>query len=178
MLFTRTAIDGAFIVDLEGKHDERGSFARTFCSREFAAAGIDFKVAQVNLSRNTVRHTLRGLHTQVAPHAEAKLVQCVQGSIFDVAVDVRDGSPTRGAAVTVELAATNDRLFYIPAGCAHGFLTLESESDLIYYMGTHFVADAGTGFRWDDPAFAISWPASPAVISSRDASYPDFGQPL
>lgn len=174
MRFALTDIEGALIVDLDVQSDERGGFARIYCGEEFAAEGIDFRPMQVNLSRNTACHTLRGLHTQDARHAEAKLVQCVRGRIFDVAVDVRPGSPTHGNIVTVDLTASNNRLFYIPPGCAHGFLTLAADSDLIYYMGTVFIPGVGIGFRWDDPAFAIEWPARPAVISARDATYPDF----
>ncbi len=174
MRFAATDIEGAFIVELDIRSDERGGFARIFCGEEFAAAGIDFRPMQVNLSRNTAGHTLRGLHTQDIRYAEAKLVQCVRGRIFDVAVDVRSGSPTYGHVVTVDLAATGNRLFFIPPGCAHGFLTLTADSDLVYYMGTPFVRDVGIGLRWDDPAFAIDWPARPAVISARDATYPDF----
>lgn len=174
MRFAPTNIDGAFIVEFDIRSDERGGFARIFCGEEFAAASIAFRPMQVNLSRNTACHTLRGLHTQDTRHAEAKLVQCIRGRIFDVAVDVRSGSPTYGHVVTVDLEASGNRLFFIPPGCAHGFLTLTGDSDLIYYMGTQFVPDVGIGFRWDDPAFAIDWPAAPAVISVRDATYPDF----
>ncbi len=174
MRFRPTAIDGAFLVDLDMHADERGAFGRVFCGEEFRAAGISFEVAQVNLSRNAARHTLRGLHTQLPPHEEPKLVQCIRGALFDVAVDLRPESPTRGAVATVELTAAADRLFYIPPGCAHGFLTLEPETDLVYYMGSAFVPGVGMGIRFDDPAFAIPWPHPPAMISARDAAYPDF----
>ena len=132
-------------------------------------------MVQANLSSNGPLSVLRGLHAQRAPFAEPKLVQCVRGAIFDVAVDLRPESPTRGRTAAVELAAGADRLFFIPAGCAHGFLTLAAGSDVLYYMGASYVPDAGIGVRWDDPAFAIDWPAAPAVISERDAGYPDFG---
>jgi dTDP-4-dehydrorhamnose 3,5-epimerase len=174
MRFGPTAIDGAFLVDLDMHGDDRGAFGRLFCTALFERAGIAFEIAQVNLSRNSARHTLRGLHTQLPPHEEPKLVHCVRGSLFDVAVDLRPRSPTRGAVATVELTATQDRLFHIPAGCAHGFLTLEHDTDLVYYMGRAFVPGVGIGIRFDDPAFAIPWPHSPAVISDRDAAYPDF----
>jgi dTDP-4-dehydrorhamnose 3,5-epimerase len=174
MEFRPTAIAGAFIVELQPQADERGSFARTFCTDEFARAGIDFDAVQVNLSLNTACHTLRGMHLQGEPHGEAKLVQCVRGRIFDVAIDLRRTSPSWMSVVSVELDADADRLFYIPPGCAHGFLTLEAHSDLLYYMGTRFVPGVGLGVRWDDPAFGIDWPAAPAVISDRDASYPDY----
>ncbi|MGI4880469.1 MAG: dTDP-4-dehydrorhamnose 3,5-epimerase family protein [Janthinobacterium lividum] len=176
MKFEPTAIEGAYVIELAVQHDSRGSFARTFCRDTFRVAGIDFEVVQANLSRNDACHTLRGLHTQRAPHAEPKLVQCVRGAIFDVAVDLRTHSPSRGAVVAVELAATGDRMFFIPPGCAHGFLTLEPDCDLIYYMGAEFVPGTGIGVRWNDPAFDIAWPAPPSAISERDANYPDFGK--
>lgn len=174
MHFVSTRVQGAFIVELDAMQDARGSFARTFCGDEFAAAGIDFAVVQANVSRNAQRLTLRGLHLQADPHGEAKLVQCVRGRIFDVAVDLRPGSPTWRHYAAVELDADGDRLFFIPPGCAHGFLTLEDDSDLIYYMGSAYVAGVGTGVRWDDPAFGITWPAAPRVISERDAGYADY----
>lgn len=176
MRFVSTAIEGAFRVELTPAVDARGSFARSYCTTEFAAAGIDFRIAQLNLSRNPRAGTLRGLHGQLPPHEEAKLVQCVRGRVFDVAVDLRPGSPTRLAHVAVELDADGDTLFYIPPGCVHGFLTLTDHADLLYHMGNAFVPGAGFGVRWDDPAFAVAWPAAPAVISDRDASYPDFAR--
>jgi dTDP-4-dehydrorhamnose 3,5-epimerase len=169
-----TAIAGAFRIERQPVADARGSFARTFCADSFAAAGIDFRIAQMNLSRNPHVHTLRGLHGQQPPHEEAKLVQCVRGRIYDVAVDVRPGSPSRGCWVGVELAGAGETSFYIPPGCLHGFLTLEPDSDVLYHMGTAFVAGVGIGARFDDPAFGIAWPAAPAVISDRDATYADF----
>ncbi|MFQ3665457.1 MAG: dTDP-4-dehydrorhamnose 3,5-epimerase family protein [Sphingomonadaceae bacterium] len=174
MQFHETQVAGAFLVDVDLSRDARGAFGRLFCQQAFRRAGIHFEVLQTNISRNPTLHTLRGLHTQRPPHEEPKLVQCTSGRVFDVAVDLRPGSPTRGAVVTVELAADSDRLFYIPPGCAHGFLTLEPHSTLIYYMGAPFVPGVGMGVRFDDPAFAIPWPAPPAVISPRDAGYPDF----
>ena len=174
MRFVPTAVEGAFIVELEPQIDDRGSFARTFCETEFAAAGIDFRPVQLNLSRNPRGNTLRGLHLQNDPHGEAKLVQCVRGQIFDVAVDLRPASPTFRAHATVELDANEDWLFYIPQGCAHGFLTLAADSDVLYHMGTAFVPGVARGVRWDDPAFDIAWPVRPKVISDRDASWPDF----
>jgi dTDP-4-dehydrorhamnose 3,5-epimerase len=174
MQLVPTAIAGAFRIERQPVADARGSFARTFCVDAFAAAGIDFRIAQMNLSRNPHVHTLRGLHGQQPLHEEAKLVQCVRGRIFDVAVDVRPDSPSRGRWVGVELAGEGETSFYIPPGCLHGFLTLEPDSDVLYHMGTAFVAGVGIGARFDDPAFGIAWPAAPAVISDRDASYPDF----
>lgn len=174
MRFEPTSVAGAFIVVLDGHGDERGRFARVFCGAEFADVGIDFTPVQVNLSRSPVTGTLRGMHRQAAPHEEAKLVHCVRGRIFDVAIDLRRDSPSFGRHVGVELAADADRLFYIPPGCAHGFLTREPDSDVVYYMGTAFVPGVGMGVRWNDPAFGISWPDVPSVVSDRDAHYPDY----
>jgi dTDP-4-dehydrorhamnose 3,5-epimerase len=174
MRLVPTAIEGAFIVEPLVNTDSRGSFGRVFCGKLFADAGIDFEAVQINLSRNTHRHTLRGLHTQQSPHEEAKLVHCVRGGIFDVAIDLRPDSTSHGCVVSIELKAAIDRMFFIPKGCAHGFLTLEPDTDVLYYMGTAFVPDVGLGVRWNDPSFAIDWPALPAVISDRDASYPNY----
>ncbi len=174
MRFEPTPIDGAFTVHMEPVSDARGSFARSFCAEEFARAGIAFTVPQANLSRNPHRHTLRGLHGQAPPHEEPKLVQCVRGRIFDVAVDLRPASPTYRRHHAVTLDADADTLFYIPPGCLHGFLTLANSSDVLYLMGAPFVPGTAIGARWNDPAFGIDWPAAPAIISDRDASYADF----
>jgi dTDP-4-dehydrorhamnose 3,5-epimerase len=171
MRFLPTAVDGAYVIEIDVHSDERGAFARTFCEDEFRAAGIDFRPVQMNISRNRHRHTLRGMHYHPAPHEEPKLVQCVRGRIFDAAVDLRPGSPTYLKTAHVELDAEGDRLFYIPPGCAHGFLTLADRSDVLYGMGIAYVPGVALGQRWDDPAFDIPWPARPAVISERDASY-------
>ena len=174
MKFTPTAIAGAYLVTMQPITDDRGSFARSFCTAEFAAAGIDFTPVQINLSRNPQVHTLRGLHYQADPHGEAKLVQCARGRLFDVAVDLRRDSPSFGAHVALTLDADGDDLFFIPAGCAHGFLTLADNSDVLYHMGTAFVPGVGLGVRWNDPAFDIAWPAEPKLMSPRDAGYADF----
>lgn len=172
MRFEPVAVAGAYIVHLEPHADERGAFARTYCGAEFRGAGIEFAPVQCNLSRNPQPGTLRGMHFQRPPHEEPKLVQCVKGRVFDAIVDVRRTSPSFGKASWTELGDANDRMFYIPPGCAHGFLTLEPDSDLIYYMGSSFVGDAAEGVRWDDPELGIAWPAAPQLISARDASYP------
>ena len=174
MRFMTTAVDGAFVVEREVHADARGSFERTFCEAEFAAAGIEFRAVQLNLSRNPHAATLRGMHFQPAPHAEAKLVQCVRGRIFDVALDMRRGSPTYLAHAAVELDARGSASLYIPAGVAHGFVTLVDGSDVLYHMGSTHVAGAGDGVRWDDPTFGIAWPLVPRLISDRDAAYPDY----
>lgn len=174
MEFVATGIEGAFLVNPPAHSDDRGSFARLFCAEAFAAHGIAFEVVQANLSRNPVRNTLRGMHFQAQPHGEPKLVHCAAGRIFDVAIDLRPASPTFRRAFAVELSPGTGALFYIPAGCAHGFLTLEPHSDVLYFMGAAYVPGSGRGVRWNDPCFAIAWPGSPAVISDRDASWPDF----
>jgi dTDP-4-dehydrorhamnose 3,5-epimerase len=176
MRFLRTALAGVVVVEAEPHRDERGFFARIYDPRAFAEAGLSFTPTQVNLSRNTVRHTLRGLHYQAEPHAEAKLVRVTRGSAFDVIVDLREGSASFRRWLCVELDAQSARAVFIPEGCAHGFLTLEPETDMLYQMGRDFVPGHAAGLRWDDPALAIAWPADPAVISPADASWP-FLQP-
>lgn len=174
MQFVNAGLDGSFFVELEFQRDERGAFARTYCNEEFVAVGIEMVPVQCNLSRNPKSGTLRGMHYQRPPQGEPKLVQCVHGRIFDVAIDLRRESRTFRKWVGTELSAEGNRLFYIPAGCAHGFLTLEADSNVIYYMGARYAPGSGAGVRWDDPAFGIAWPEEPQLISSRDAEYPDF----
>ncbi len=178
MRFTETSLPGAWVLDPERIEDERGWFARTFDAEEFRARGMNPEVLQGNASFNAREGTLRGMHYQADPHGESKLVRCVRGAIFDVAIDLRPDSPTRLRWEGVELSAENGRSFYIPAGMAHGFQSLTPGAELLYLMGNPYVPEAGSGVRWDDPAFAIDWPPAPAegrVISARDASYPDFG---
>ena len=177
MRFEPTAIVGAFFVELDVHEDERGLFARTFCEQVFAQVGIDMRVVQANVSRNPTAGTLRGMHYQAPPHGEPKLIQCLRGRIFDVAIDLRCHTSSCRSSACTELSADDNRLFFIPAGCAHGFLTLEDHSDVLYYMGTAFVPGAGRGVRWNDPAFAIAWPTWPRLISARDASYADYALP-
>jgi dTDP-4-dehydrorhamnose 3,5-epimerase len=174
MLFESTLLGGCWIIGIEPHHDERGFFARAFCEREFGERGLCTRYPQSNLSLNTRAHTLRGMHYQAAPHREAKVVRCVSGAIHDVVVDLREGSPTRFRSVAVHLSADNRRALYVPPGCAHGFLTLEDETEVLYQMGEFHVPEAARGFRWDDPRFGIEWPAPPAVISERDRGYPGF----
>lgn len=174
MRIEETSIDGVCTVDIEPLGDERGFFARTYCAREFAAAGIVLDVAQSNLSVNKRRGTLRGLHFQGAPKPDPKLVQCVRGAIFDVAVDLRPASPTFRDWFGLELSAQNRRALFVPPGCAHGFLSLEDDSEVLYLMGEYYDPALARGVRWNDPAFAIAWPASPTVIAPRDRAYPDF----
>lgn len=174
MRFRPLDIPGVVHIEAEPHVDERGFFARIYCPHEFAAAGIDFTPQQHNLSRNTERFTLRGMHFQALSHPESKLVRATRGRIYDVALDLRPESPTFRRWAAVELSAERADALFIPPGVAHGFLTLEAETDVLYIMGAMHVAGAGQGVRWNDPAFAIDWPAAPAVISARDAAYPDF----
>ncbi|TAK32245.1 MAG: dTDP-4-dehydrorhamnose 3,5-epimerase [Chloroflexota bacterium] len=172
MFFDETALKGAFIIDPERLEDERGFFARTFCQREFAARGLSQQFVQCNISFNSKQGTLRGMHYQGAPHEEAKLVRCTRGAIYDVIVDLRPVSPTFKRWIAVELNAENQRMLYVPQGFAHGFQTLEDETEIFYQMSEPYVPDCARGFRWDDPTFAIAWPSVPTrTISSKDRSY-------
>ncbi len=174
MRFSPTAIVGAVVVELDRHEDDRGWFARAVDAAAFQAAGLTPPLCQVSLSHNERAGTLRGLHLQGPPHRETKLVRCVRGAIFDVAVDLREGSPTRGRWVSAELTADNAHALYIAPGLAHGFQTLEDDSDVLYCMAEPFVAEASRGVRWDDPAFAIRWPSvARRTISDRDRAYPD-----
>lgn len=171
MRFTATDIDGVVIVDLDVISDDRGSFSRLHCPEDFAAAGHPFVPAQTSLSRNTKARTLRGMHYEAAPHAEAKLVRATRGAIFDVAIDLRTDSPTYLRWTGVELSAENGRALLIGKGMAHGFITLEDDTDVLYQIDRMFEPGHGRGVRWNDPAFGIEWPATPLVISERDAAY-------
>ena len=174
MRFLETDIPGVRLIEAEPNTDLRGSFTRIFCPNELAAAGIDFTPVQVNLSRNPATFTLRGLHYQEPPRAEAKLVRVTRGAIFDVALDLRTESPTYRRWTGARLDAGAMTALFIPEGCAHGYLTLEPDTDVLYQMSRLFEPGWGCGVRWDDPAFGIDWPARPSVILGRDADYPDF----
>jgi dTDP-4-dehydrorhamnose 3,5-epimerase len=174
VIFEPAPIDGAYSVHVERVEDDRGSFARTFCQEEFRREGLDPCVAQCSVSFNRARGTLRGLHLQAAPHEEAKLVRCTAGAIYDVILDLRRGSRTFAKWWAVELAARSDRLLYVPAGVAHGFQTLQPGTEVSYQMSRPHAADAATGVRWDDPAFAIAWPLDVSAISSADRDRADF----
>jgi dTDP-4-dehydrorhamnose 3,5-epimerase len=173
MDFQRTRIDGVFQVKARPHRDDRGAFARLHCPVEFAAAGIPFEPVQTSLSGNPHPGTLRGMHYQPAPHAETKLVRAVRGRIFDVALDLRPASATYRQWVGAELSADNLEALFIPQGVAHGFLTLEADTDVLYQIAPAFEPGHEAGVRWDDPAFGIAWPERPRLISPRDASYPD-----
>ncbi|HRD75892.1 MAG TPA: dTDP-4-dehydrorhamnose 3,5-epimerase [Hyphomicrobiaceae bacterium] len=175
MKIAETPLAGAYVIELEPIADERGSFARSFCEREFAAAGLATRFPQWSVSRNATRHTLRGMHYQEAPHAEIKLVRCTAGSVRDVIVDLRTESRTYCKWFAVDLTAESGRALYIPEGFAHGFQTLTDNAEVTYHISAFYVPGAGRGVRWDDPAFAIAWPEAPArIMSERDRTYPDF----
>jgi dTDP-4-dehydrorhamnose 3,5-epimerase len=172
VIFRETALVGAFVVEVEPQVDERGFFARTWCQREFAAQGLNPRLVQGSLSVSRTVGTLRGLHYQAPPWAEAKLVRCSRGAIYDVVVDLRRESPSYGQWVGVELEASTYRMVYVPEGFAHGFLTLTDDCEVIYQMSEFYVPEAARGIRWDDPTIGISWPGEVRVISPRDAELP------
>jgi dTDP-4-dehydrorhamnose 3,5-epimerase len=174
MILRETSVAGAFIVEPEPHADERGFFARTWCAGEFAARGLAARFVQASVSYNRHRGTLRGLHYQVAPHAEAKLVRCTRGAIFDVAVDLRPDSATYRRHTAVVLDADNRLALYVPEGCAHGFQTLADDTEVLYQMSAAHAPQAARGVRWNDPAFAIPWPPADRIIAERDRRYADF----
>lgn len=174
MIFVPTQVEGAFRIEPEAHEDDRGSFARVFCRREFEEHGLEPFVAQSSLSFNRRRGTLRGMHYQAAPHEEVKVVRCVRGAIHDVVLDLRPDSPTYLRHDHAVLSADNRVALYIPAGCAHGFQTLEDGSEVLYQMNEFYAPGHGRGVRWDDPAFGIEWPIEDPVMHPRDASYPDY----
>ncbi len=175
MRLTETAIAGAYIIELDVIGDERGYFARAWDDEEFKRRGLFSRIVHANVSGNQKAGTLRGLHYQLPPHEEAKIVRCTRGAIFDVALDLRPTSPTFKKWVSVGLTESNPRMFYIPEGCAHGFQTLEDDSDVLYFMSDAYHPECARGVRFDDPAFAIEWPnTEKRIISEKDSSYPDF----
>jgi dTDP-4-dehydrorhamnose 3,5-epimerase len=174
MIFRKTAIHGAWVIEPERLEDERGFFARTWDLAEFAKRGLNPQLAQCSISYNRARGTLRGLHYQAAPYEEAKLVRCTAGAIFDVAVDLRPESRSFREWFGVELSAQNRLALYVPEGCAHGFLTLDDDSEVHYQISQSHVPQAARGVRWNDPAFAITWPGEVVVINERDCCYSDF----
>lgn len=175
MIFTPLRIPGAYIIDLERREDERGFFARSWCREEFEARGLNPVVAQCNISFNPRRATLRGLHYQASPFAEAKSVRCTRGAIFDVIVDIRPRSPAYLRWEAVVLTGENRRMIYVPEGCAHGFQTLEDNSEVFYLMSQVYKPEYARGIRWNDPAIGIEWPpVDELIISERDRTYPDF----
>ena len=177
MIFTELDLRGAFIVDMEPRKDDRGSFARSFCRGEFSRHGLKTEVAQCNVSVNRRKGTLRGMHFQVPPKAEAKLIRCTRGAIHDVIVDLRSGSPTYRRWIAVELTEGNSRMLYIPEGFAHGFQTVEDNSEVSYQMFAPYSPDHARGIRWDDPALGIDWPLPDPIVSERDQAFPLLPEP-
>lgn len=175
MIFTETALQGAFIIEATPLNDERGSFTRTFCKKEFLKNGIQGDFVQCNLSSNLKKGTLRGMHYQELPFEEGKVVHCFKGAIYDVIIDLRKSSPTFAQWIAVELSKDNRKSLYVPPGFAHGFLTLEDNTDVFYQMTEYYDAPSARGCRWNDPLFAIYWPLEfDPIISSKDSSYPNF----
>lgn len=174
MRFVETGLKGAWLIEPEPIPDDRGSFARTYCEREFAAHGIEFRVVQCSTSYNARRATLRGMHYQEGAAAEDKLVRCTRGAIYDVIVDLRQASPTRLKWYAAELSADNGRTLLAPKGFAHGFMTLQDGSEVLYQMSQFYEPGAARGVRWNDKALGIRWPLSDPILSERDRSYPDL----
>lgn len=176
MKFTKIKLLDAYIIELNPMEDERGFFARSFCQNEYRKQGIDFFAVQCNISFNKKKGTLRGMHFQENPHEESKVVSCIQGSLFDVIIDLRPESPTYCQWESFELSAQNRKQLFVPRGFAHGFQTLEDNTVVYYQMGEFYQSDASSGVRWDDSHFKINWPIESKIISDRDLSYEDFSK--
>lgn len=174
MKFLETKLPGVFEICVEPQPDERGFFARTWCQNEFEARGLNSRLVQCSISFNTRKGTLRGIHYQVEPYAEAKLVRCTRGAIYDVVLDLRVESPTFKDWIAVVLSAEARNMVYVPEGCGHGFLTLQDQSEVFYQMSEFYNVEAARGVRWNDPEFRIAWPEKVEVISERDRTYPAF----
>lgn len=175
MTFRETAIPGSYIINIERYADDRGFFARGYCEREFKNQGITFNIVQANIGYSKNKYTLRGLHYQVEPHREAKLVRCTKGGLFDVIVDLRTESPTYKEWVGVELTEKNHTMFYVPEGCAHGYQTLEDNTEVFYMVSSFYAPDYERGIRWDDPTFNIEWvETDDKIISEKDRQWPDY----
>jgi dTDP-4-dehydrorhamnose 3,5-epimerase len=172
--FIETAFEGVYLIELERRADERGFFARSWCQWEFEAYGLNPRLVQCNISFNKKKGTLRGMHYQAAPYAEAKLMRCTMGAVYDVIIDLRPESSTFMQHFGITLTPQEHNMIYAPEGFAHGFLTLMDGSEVFYQMSEYYAPDSARGFRWNDPAFGIDWPIAVTVISERDAYYPDF----
>ena len=174
MLFEELRVRGAYAITPEKKEDDRGFFARLFCEKEFAAHHLETKFIQVNNSASVHKGTLRGLHYQVSPAEEVKLVRCIKGAIWDVVLDLRPDSETFGLWAAEELTAENRKMMYVPKGCAHGFLSLTDHTEMIYLVSEYYSSALERGIRWNDPRFEIAWPFIPNVLSERDCSHADY----
>ncbi|HXW64592.1 MAG TPA: dTDP-4-dehydrorhamnose 3,5-epimerase [Burkholderiaceae bacterium] len=174
MIFTATPLPGAYLIELEKKGDERGFFARVFCANEFNQHKLASHFCQVNNSLSPQKGTLRGLHYQLAPKAESKLVRCIRGALYDLILDLRDGSTTFGKSFGVELSADNRRMMYVPKGFAHGFVTLTDNTEVFYFVDEFYSPEHERGVRYNDPAFELHWPITPTVVSDKDKAHPLF----
>jgi dTDP-4-dehydrorhamnose 3,5-epimerase len=174
VIFTETPLPGAFVIEPEPLEDSRGLFARTWCRREFGARGLETRIAQCSTSLNKKKGTLRGMHYQAPPFVETKLVRCTRGAMYDVIIDLRQDSPTFMRHFGLVLTSDNRKMLYVPSGFAHGFQTLEDDTEVFYQISEFYSPEHGRGVRWDDPAFAIRWPDDDRIIVDRDRSYPNF----
>ncbi|QEH39226.1 dTDP-4-dehydrorhamnose 3,5-epimerase (plasmid) [Aquisphaera giovannonii] len=174
MIFNETPLPGAYVIDLEKRGDDRGFFARAFCEKEFGAHGLATHFVQVNNSLSAQKGTLRGMHYQLAPKAETKVVRCIRGALYDLILDLRKDSPTFGKSFGAELSAENRRVMYVPKGFAHGFITLADDTEAFYFVDEFYAPEAERGVRWNDPKFGLEWPIAPAVLSDKDANQRDF----
>jgi dTDP-4-dehydrorhamnose 3,5-epimerase len=175
MIFEKTALAGAFIIEIEKREDERGFFARAWCQEEFEAHGLNSQWVQANLAFSQKKGTLRGLHYQIAPYQEAKLMRCIRGAIYDVILDLRSESPTYMQWLGVELTADNHKMLYVPEGFAHGYQSLVDDTEVFYPVSQFYTSRAEQGVRWNDPAFAIEWPLTKnPILSNKDKSWPDY----
>ncbi len=174
MIFTKTNLEDAFVIDIEKKEDDRGFFARTFCANEFSENNLDSKFVQANTSFNYKKGTLRGMHFQKPPYEEDKLVRCTKGSIFDVMIDLRKESPTYKKWFGVELTEENRKSLFVPKGFAHGYMTLEDNTEVTYLVTQFYTPEADSGIKFNDPAFNIEWPMTPVIVSEKDANHPAY----
>jgi dTDP-4-dehydrorhamnose 3,5-epimerase len=174
MIFRPTPLAGAYLIDLEKRGDERGFFARAFCENEFRSHGLVTRFLQMNDSLSAHKGTLRGMHYQLAPAAEVKLVRCIRGALYDAILDLRPDSPSFGRSFGAELSAENRRMMYVPKGFAHGFLTLADDTEAFYLVDEFYAPQSERGIRWNDPRFGIEWPLQPTVLSEKDANQRDF----
>lgn len=174
MKFHPTPLQGAFVIELERRADARGFFARSFCASEFGERGLETRFVQANNSLSTKRGTLRGMHYQLTPAAEVKLVRCLRGELYDAILDLRPDSPSFGRSFGAELNDDNRLMMYVPRGCAHGLLTLKDDTEALYMVSAPYAPEAERGLRHDDPRFSLAWPISPLEISEKDRRWPDF----
>jgi dTDP-4-dehydrorhamnose 3,5-epimerase len=174
MNFSETPLRGAYLIDLEKRGDDRGFFARAFCEREFEQQRLVTRFVQMNNSLSAQRGTLRGMHYQLAPRAETKLIRCIRGALFDVVLDLRKDSSTFGKSFGAELSAENRRMMYVPKGFAHGFVTITDDAEVLYLVDEFYAPEQERGVRWNDPAFGIEWPIPPVIVSEKDRAHRDF----